>query len=227
MRFDRLQADAPGQGACVSSEQGDIMGSHTRKGRYGYARNQLALEQLEARELMAGDTIASTVVQDTSTVLAGRLNPSVKPPTSGQTTASTATPTLVASALANPRSIDGTGNNQSNPLLGSVGQQLGAPRHPNTPTAFPRPTAPTDPAPARSATLWRRRTRTPPPMTGNSPSTFMSGVSSSTTTSTSRPRGPLKYFRSQSPRAMPSSTLWELARKQFRSPDRFTIPQPA
>ncbi len=100
------------------------MGSNKRNARSRYAPKQFTLEQLEARQLMAGDTLAAGLSHHSPSTASGRFIPDVRAPFSGRSGDQSSTPTPVASALATPRTIDGTGNNLANPLLGSVGQQL-------------------------------------------------------------------------------------------------------
>jgi peroxidase len=68
----------------------------------------LNIEQLEAREMMAADPLANSVVGEAAAQFAAQRQPSV----------------LIPVSTAKPRSFDGTGNNLANPEWGSTDEQL-------------------------------------------------------------------------------------------------------
>jgi hypothetical protein len=78
------------------------MWAYTRQGKFRVARTRLSLEQLEARQLMAGDTLASALSSTAS-----------RPPSQP-----TSTPVVAV------RTFDGTGNNLLHTEWGSTGEEL-------------------------------------------------------------------------------------------------------
>lgn len=102
------------------------MKAHSRKGQSRRARLHLSLEQLEARQLMAGD-LASVAAQldmtdaESQVSLTGSQVQTASAQRSASTRPGTSTNSTVAVAV---RSIDGTGNNRANTELGSTNEQL-------------------------------------------------------------------------------------------------------
>jgi hypothetical protein len=85
-----------------------IMWAQTRQGKFHVAHTRLSLEQLEARQLMAADALASALSStDTSTSSTARIP---APTTSSQ--------------VASVRTFDGTGNNLTHSQWGSTGEEL-------------------------------------------------------------------------------------------------------
>src|SRR6476469_809681 len=80
------------------------MWAFTRQGTFRVARTRLSLEQLEARQLMAADSLASAL-------------------SSTSTTARNPTPTTSSLVVAT-RTFDGTGNNLLHMQWGSTGEEL-------------------------------------------------------------------------------------------------------
>ena len=77
------------------------MWAYTRLGKFHGARTRLSLEQLEARQLMAADLLASTL--------------------SGTATRN---PPTTSTSIVAVRTLDGTGNNLLHRQWGSTGEEL-------------------------------------------------------------------------------------------------------
>src|SRR4051794_4039077 len=65
LRNDRV-AQPIAKPRTATEQRSNIMWAYTRQGKFRVARTRLSLEQLEPRQLMAGDTLASAALSSTA-----------------------------------------------------------------------------------------------------------------------------------------------------------------